>query len=183
MHELTFASLKKHIGGEWDLVLFEGEVDNAQQMFKDVFIKTHHLWSEQKCNILFIDLDILALRSVDFFDLYKNFTMFVEITDQFYNCGLRYFPHTMDTSVWNTGLELYKNWDENCEWDREQLIYSKMLCSQPDFIFKDGPIASQFDSYDFKPEYFNRCKLLHFHSSRGPKQTFELMKKYSARLV
>ena len=77
MHELTFASLKKYIGGEWNLVLFEGEVDNAQQMFKDVFIKTHHLWSEQKCNILFIDLDILALKSVDFFEIFSTKTRLI----------------------------------------------------------------------------------------------------------
>ena len=61
MHELTLASLKKHIGGEWELILFEGEVDNAQQMFKDVFIRTHRLWSQEICNMLFVDLDILAL--------------------------------------------------------------------------------------------------------------------------
>lgn len=178
MHELTLSSLEKHIGGEWELILFEGEVYNAQQMFRDVFIKTHRLWSEQKCNILFVDLDILALRSVDFFDQHKDFTMFAQISDQYYNCGLRYFPHTMDPAVWDLGLELYQDWNDNCEWDREQRIYSKMLSSQPDFIFNPGPINVWFHTLEFYPEYFDQYKLLHFHSAKGPKPVFALMKKY-----
>ena len=183
MHELTLASLEKHIGGNWELLLLEGEVDNAQQMFRDVFMKTYHLWSEQRCNILFVDLDILALESIDFFDQYQDFTMFAQIRDQFYNCGLRYFPHTMDPTVWTTGLELYQEWNDTCEWDREQLIYSKMLCSQPDFIMPQVPINVYFHSYDFNPEYFKQYKLLHFHSSKGPKPVFALMKKYAEGLI
>ena len=188
MHELTLVNLEKHVDGEWELVLLEGEVDNAQQMFRDVFMKTYHLWSEQKCNILFVDLDILAVGSVNFFDQYKHFRMFAQIgdeqrgltRDQFYNCGLRYFPHDMDTAVWDTGLALYQDWNEDCEWDREQLIYSKMLCSQTDFVFKDVQITSdyQFNLYNFNPEYLNQYRLLHFHSSKGPRPVFALIKKY-----
>jgi hypothetical protein len=191
MHELTFPTLKKYIGGNWELVLFEGVVDNAQQMFRDVFMKTYHLWTEQKCNILFIDLDILALGSIDFFDQYKHFTMFAQIgdeqlngfpLDQYYNCGLRYFPHAMDPAVWDIGLELYRDWNEDSEWDQEQQIYSKMLCSQVDFVFKQGPINSQFDPNHYDPGYFDQYKLLHCYSSRGPKPVYALMKKYLAEL-
>jgi len=191
MHQLTLASLEKYIGGNWELVLFEGEVENAQQMFRDVFIKTHRLWSEQRCNILFIDLDILALGSVDFFNQYKDFTMFAQIGDerrglawdQFYNCGLRYFPHDMNPAVWDIGLELYKEWNDNCEWDREQLIYSKMLCSQTDFVFPEVIINSFYFSYEVDPELVKQYKLLHFHSSKGPKPVFALIKKYAEGLI
>ena len=186
MHELTLTRLEKYIGGEWELVLLEGEVDNAQQMFKDVFMKTYRLWSEQQCNILFVDLDMLAVNSVDFFDQYKHFTMFAQIgderrglsKDQFYNCGLRYFPHCMDPAVWKLGLELYKDWTDDAEWDREQVIYSKMLLSQSDFIFTPEIINAYFHSYNFCPEYLDQFKLLHFHSAKGPKPVFALMKKY-----
>jgi hypothetical protein len=186
MHELTLTSLEKYIGGNWELILLEGEVDNAQQMFRDVFMKTYHLWSEQKCNILFVDLDILALGSIEFFDQYKHFTMFAQIgderrglgLDQFYNCGLRYFPHDMDPAVWATGLELYQAWNDDAEWDREQLIYSKMLCSQTDFVFHQVAINSFYFAYDFDAELFKQYKLLHFHSAKGPKPVFALIKKY-----
>jgi hypothetical protein len=179
MHDLTFPTLQKHIGGEWELLLFEGEVDHAQQMHKDVFMRTYRLWSEQSCNILFVDLDIMAFESAEFFDQYKDFTMFTEIRDQYYNCGLRYFPHTMDSAIWDVGLELYKQWpDEGCEWDRDQLVYSKMLCSQPKFVFKQIAINSQFDGIHYDPEYLNQYDLLHFHCSKGPKPVYALMKKY-----
>jgi hypothetical protein len=190
MHELTLASLKKYIGGEWELILFEGEVDNAQQMFRDVFIRTHRLWSQQACNILFVDLDILAVGSVDLFDQYQHFTMFAQTgderrglaPDQFYNCGLRYFPHVMSNTVWDLGLKLYQDWNDDSEWDREQLIYSQMLLSQPGFVFKNIQINSdyQFNSYEFHPDYLDQYKLLHFHSSKGPRPMFALMKKYSS---
>jgi hypothetical protein len=180
MHELTFPTLKKYIGGEWELVLFEGQVDYAQQMHKEVFMRTYQLWSEQPCNILFVDLDIMAFGSVEFFDRYKNFAMFTEIRAQFYNCGLRYFPHTMDPSIWDVGLDLYKEWGNDTEWDRDQLVYSKMICSQPDFVFEQGPINSQFDSIHYDPGYFDQYKLLHFHCSKGPKPVYALMKKYQS---
>jgi len=182
MHELALPNLKKYIGGNWELVLFEGEVDNAQQMFRDVFIKTHRLWHEQPCNILFVDLDVLAVASVDFFDQYNDFRMFAQIEDQSYNCGLRYFPHTMDPAVWDIGLELYRDWDEDSEWDREQRIYSKMLCSQADFVFKQVPMNVWFHTLEFDPDHFDQYKLLHFHSAKGPKPVYALMKKYLAEL-
>ena len=123
--------------------------------------------------------------------LYKDFTMFAQIGDerrglawdQFYNCGLRYFPHSMNPAVWDTGLALYQEWNDNCEWDREQLIYSKMLCSQPDFVFPKVPINSFYFSYEVDPELVKQYKLLHFHSSKGPKPVFALIKKYAEELA
>jgi hypothetical protein len=179
MHELTLTSLKKYIGGEWELVLFEGEVDKGQQMMKDVFIKTHRLWSQEPCNILFVDMDILACGPIDFFNQYKHFTMFAKIREDFYNCGLRYFPHTMDPALWDIGFELYKDWNDDAEWDRDQLVYSKMLCSQNDFVFTQIPINVWFETFEFHPEFLTQYKLLHFHSAKGPRPVFALIKKYS----
>ena len=188
MHDLTLPTLEKHIGGEWELVLFEGEVEHAQQMHKEVFMRTYQMWSEQPCNILFVDLDIMAFGPIDFFNQYNDFTMFSQIgdealngypLDQYYNCGLRYFPHTIDSAVWDLGLSLYKEWpDKGCEWDRDQLVYSKMLLSQPNFVFPNVAINSFYMSYDVNPEFLKQYKLLHFHSSKGPRAVHALMKRY-----
>jgi len=53
-----------------------------------------------------------------------------------------------------------------------------MLCSQSNFVFEQIPFNAYFHSYEFNAEYFKQYKLLHFHSSKGPKPVFALMKKY-----
>ena len=80
-------------------------------------------------------------------------------------------------------LELYQAWNDDAEWDREQLIYSKMLCSQTDFVFHQVAINSFYFAYDFDAEHFKQYKLLHFHSAKGPKPVFALIKKYAEGLI
>jgi hypothetical protein len=68
MHEYTLRSFNQYISAPWELILLTGEVDNSQQLFKDVFNKTYEIWQREDCNILFIDLDIVAVKPVTLFD-------------------------------------------------------------------------------------------------------------------
>lgn len=177
MHEYTLKSFNQYISAPWELILLTGEVDNSQQLFKDVFNKTYEIWQREDCNILFVDLDIVAVKPVTLFDQYQYFTMFFRLNDQF-NCGLRYFPSTMDQSIWDYGLELCRDWTDDVEWDREQTIYSKMCVKQEEFTTIAEPIVAQGNISAFNDDdYISKHPLLHLHSSHvGPSKALELIK-------
>jgi hypothetical protein len=183
MHEYTLTSFNQFIAGPWDPILFTGTVDNVQEMFKDVFLRTYNLWHQEECNILFVDLDIVAVKPVSIFDQYQNFTMFFRLLDQF-NCGLRYFPASMSKSIWEYGLTLYNEWNNDCEWDREQTIYSKMCVSQEDFVTVTTPIIAQGNISAFNDsEYRSQHPLLHLHSSHiGPSKALDLIKNFYSEI-
>ena len=196
MHELTLPLLEKYVQGNWQLILLQGSANTVHDMFKEVFVRTYQLWKSEPCNVLFVDLDIMTFHGVDIFDQYQHFTMFdtegqkqrkfetkttvLYRNETFWNCGLRYFPSTMSEATWGVGFSLFDSWTDNNEYDREQLIYSRMLNSQTEFVPSSQRLIIQRTAAEFENvEVAKNTPMIHFHSSRGPWENLEYMKNYS----
>ena len=112
------------------------------------------------------------LRSI--FNEFDKFMMFNHTSPSsgfgfrdYFNCDVRYYPHTMSQETWDKALECSDPWEH--EWDFEQILYNKMLWSQniqiqeahrPDLAFQDVPEGKN------KDRKMSDAKIIHFHGSR-----------------
>ena len=101
MEEVLVRTAKKHVVGLDEIVVHRGEADNIRDVFKLHFKEIYDLWKEGH-NVLYCDLDVMFLKSVEYFNKYNKFTMF-NLTDptsttdshynltfeHFFNCGIR----------------------------------------------------------------------------------------------
>ena len=145
MHEISLASIKKYLKGDWEFVFWNEQVDDIQQVFQDHFFKIYDFWKENApCNILYMGPDNFMQLPTTIFGKFDDFMMF-NYTDpkssceknkwniqheHFFNADVRYYPHTMSQDIWNMGLKMAEEWDFDC-WNTEQVILNKMLWDQP----------------------------------------------------
>lgn len=203
MHEVSAASHRHFLQGQWELKFITGEVDQITQAFEKTFWAIHDLWHNEPCNILYTDPDTIVIRPVEIFDQYHNFLMF-NYTDpkqfnnpnpynrsytNFFNAGVRYFPSTMNETIWQLGTGMAQNWDYST-YDTEQIILNAMLWEQGLTLNDalDPTVAWQLfhPNLDFGQQW-NGCaitdaKILHLHSSRGADNRLEFMKHTAGQL-
>jgi hypothetical protein len=188
MHKISAASYTKFLQGEWELKFITGEVGQINEAFEKTFWAIHDLWHNEPCNILYTDPDTIAVKPVEFWDKYQHFLMF-NYTDpkqfnksnpygrsypDFFNAGVRYFPSTMDESIWQLGAKMAQTWDPNT-YDTEQVILNAMLWDQGIKLNDalDPTMAWQLFHPDLNfGQAWNGCpiqdaRILHLHSSRG----------------
>lgn len=203
MHQLSVASYKNFLGGDWELKFFTGRVDNINQAFEKTFWAIYKLWISEPCNILYTDPDTMAINHVNPWGQYNNFMMF-NYTDprqlvtsnvynktynNFFNAGVRYFPSTMTHETWDRGIDIAQQWDYST-YDTEQIVLNEMLWSQGLDVAQvlDPVMAWQGFSPDinycnqWNNLAFQQAKILHFHSSRGSDSRLETMKDLAQQL-
>lgn len=188
MHKISAASYQKFLGGDWELKFITGDVGQINEAFERTFWAIHELWHSEPCNILYTDPDTLAIKPVDFWDRYQHFLMFNHTDPKqfnksnpynrqykdFFNAGVRYFPATMNESIWQLGTTMAKTWDPST-YDTEQIILNAMLWDQGIVLNEalDPTMAWQLFHPDLNfGQAWNGCsiqdaKILHLHSSRG----------------
>jgi hypothetical protein len=198
MHQLSMATYKKFLPGDWELKFVSGVADHINQAFEKTFWFIHDLWHKEPCNILYTDPDTLAIKPLDFWDQYSNFMMFNHTDpkqfnakniynkqfDHFFNAGVRYFPSSMSQDIWNTATEMAKSWDSST-YDTEQIILNTMLWNQNVTInqVRDPTTAFQIVRGTLQEcEEWNGCKLtdariVHFHSSRDSNNRVNVMQE------
>lgn len=198
MEQLLVESAQQHLIGLDEIVVHRGEADHIRDVFRTHFSEIHDLWSSEPCNILYCDLDVVFLDKCRYFDQYDFFAMF-NFTDppsttdahygltfeRYFNCGIRYYPHTMTQETWDTGFEMLENWNPD-RWDGEQVIYNQMLwsqsispqqCYRPDLAFQmlfNQPLHQ--GNTDFNRISVQQAAAVHVHGSRGSGNRLEIMK-------
>lgn len=196
MENILTTTAKKHVADLDDVIIHKGEADNIRDVFKIHFKEIHELWKEGH-NILYCDLDAMFLKPVEYFGKFNEFRMF-NLTDptsthdthydikfdNFFNCGIRYYPQDMSDEVWDLGLQMLENWNPD-RWDCEQVIYNAMMFSQPITAQEvyDPRLSFQMlfeDPNDKRNTQFNRIHIsdacaVHLHGSRNSRSRLDTM--------
>ncbi len=173
---------------------FQNPFDNHQLAFYETFKTTYKLWKEEKCNIIFHDLDSICHE--DLSEIFENINDFMcfgvhcnkEIEnlspdrEHNFSCSLRYFPKTMSEECWQLGFDLWKKYfDEGCigPWGIEQKIYNDMVYLNENYTeYKDYFNINDVTSF-LRGLYDEDCMVYQFHGSRNPEYTLNRLEKYS----
>lgn len=202
MENILVDTAKQHLVDLDDVIVHRGEATHIRDVFREHFKEIYNLWKSEPCNILYCDLDVVFLQQARFFGQYDFFAMFnftdpthtidehYGLTfDRFFNCGVRYYPHTMRQETWDLGFKMLDNWNPE-RWDSEQVIYNQMLWSQdvppqkfyrPDLSFQmlfEQPLHQGnqvFNRIDIR-----QAAVVHVHGSRGSGNRLEIMKQLTS---
>ena len=199
MESVMVESARTHLVGLDEVIVHRGEAEHIRDVFRTHFKEIYDLWSSEPCNILYCDLDVVFLQQAQFFGQYDFFAMFnytdpphthdahYGLTfDNFFNCGIRYYPNTMKQETWDIGFEMLDNWNPK-RWDSEQVIYNQMLWTQgispqrfyrPDLAFQMlHPVPLHQRNTDFNRIDIRQAAVAHVHGSRGSGDRLEIMKQ------
>lgn len=199
MYNLSRASAKRFLAGDWEEVKFTAPVLDARLYQIAQWYTIKELWFREPCNILAMGADTLFIRPTEIFGRFKEMRMF-NYTDprsheefpHYFNDDIRYYPADMDPNVWAVGERKMGEWftHKQAHWDWGQLIHNYQFWSQKnvpenEVVFPSlnwmahnlralTPEAIQYH------EIWNQCpianaNIIHFCGSRGAEQTFETM--------
>jgi len=196
MEEIMIRSAGRHLRDCDGYHIFRGTSDHIRAVFVENFKEIYDMW-RQGNNILYVDLDVVFTKPYTVFGTTDKFTMF-NYTDpraticthydmkfeHFFNCGIRYYPQTMSSSVWDLGFEMLENFDWG-RWDSEQVIYNAMQWSQS--VDPQDYLQPKMAYQMLNPEHpqlndvFNGMPLeqahaVHVHGSRGSSNRLQLMR-------
>jgi len=175
LEELAVKSAETYLADVDEIIVHRFNVSNDQKMFKHHMQELYKLHLSEPCNILYCDLDVLFVRPVEIFGKFNQFLLLDSG-----NCGIRYYPSTINKRVWKTmfkGLEKWKLKRMDYKWDYEQDLYIKMMYSQKQIDDNYEKFIGQIVDQASNPSP-DMLKILHFHSSRGLKNTIELMEEF-----
>jgi hypothetical protein len=144
--ELSSSSAKINIDEEnYERIILTGNVNHIQEVFRKNLKELYKLWKNNyPCNILYTGPDVIFFKKCKFSYKFNNFMMF-NYTDpksaygfnHYFNPDVKFYPHTMDETLWNNALIMEQNWPnyEDHEtfgyaWQYEQIIWNKMLWDQ-----------------------------------------------------
>lgn len=203
LHQISLASYKAMLGGEWEFKFFTGNVEQINHAFEKTFWNIHDLWHKEPCNILYTDPDTLAIKPFDPWNQHKHFSMF-NYTDprsfdrpnqwnqsfqHFFNAGVRYFPASMSPDIWKLGATMAQQWDYKT-YDTEQIILNTMLWNQPVTVdnmlnphmayqafWPNAELCNQWNGIDIQDS-----TVVHFHSSRDVASRVQIMQSLGKQL-
>jgi len=174
-------------------VLFEGEFDHIQDGVRECLFFTHKLWKDNApCNILYAAPDTACLRPTMLFGRFAEFRMFNRTPmrnrrkrgfDRLLNADVKYFPFTMDESVWINGLKMAREQWNYGDWNSEQLVLHAMMWewqNVPEDDWFHPELA--FQAYVPRPLRYNgiplsEAHIVHLAGSRGADAALVRMKE------
>lgn len=197
MLEISSASARKHIKeNNYERIVLTGEVSHIQEIFRKSLKDLYALWKENyPCNILYTGSDVLFVKDVSFTDKFNKFMMF-NYTDpksgfgfpHYFNADVKYYPATMDSSLWTIALEMEASWPSYNEWNYEQIIWNKMMWSQgeecnyflnPKYAYQlvslNIQTSNQFNNYNI-----DDAAILHCTGTRSLFEKLDFMQRYAA---
>ncbi len=212
MYEISLASYKHFLVGDWEHILWEGEVEHSCNVAKAGWPLQYDLWHKEPCNIIFHGPDTLMIKPTEIFGVFDKFEMF-NYTDprslqypnpygwnlpHYLNDDFRYMPHTMDESVWEVGQEMSKNWNtDNTDlgWNYGQVLHNQMYWSQgrtieethrPYVFYQAWMINSDPASLEYANNWngcdINDAHVLHLSGSRGAQARVEWMESLARQV-
>jgi len=201
MHQLSLGSFTKFLKGDWEFKFISGRVQNVNEAFQKTFHAIYDLWRQGDTTILYTDPDTMCIRDINPWGLSDHFMMF-NFTDPksfnspnrynrkfdyFFNAGVRLFPAGMQQKIWDTGLEMAKDWDSNT-YDTEQIILNSMLWDQgltldqvlrPEWSYQAQWLPDRVPVWHqnlWNGINIYNSNIVHTHSSRDIDKKLQLMK-------
>lgn len=185
MHEISLASARKFLKGNWEPIVFTEPANSRVEMFKANWARLRDLWHSEPCNILYLDSDTVFLKPTEIFGRFDEYRLFNWSTPaqdhgfaNYFNAAVRYHPHTMTAETWAVGDAIAENWNLDI-WDQEQIIFNTMFWSQG-LTFEDAhhpelnwqaptgttlqelAAHAQFNSFPIQ-----HVRILHYHGTRS----------------
>jgi len=182
MFEISRASARHYLGGTWTDIVWSEPAPTRVAMFQQNWQRIWDLWHSEPCNILYLDSDTVFMRATDIFGRFEQFRLFNWTTpkskspfDNYFNAGVRYYPHTMSTATWQLGADLAAAWDLGI-WDQEQIIFNKMFWSQdlswedahrPELNWQLPANSDRKQMTKHNGSDFESAHIIHYHGTRG----------------
>ena len=187
MQQLSIKSFEKNLAGSWTLIELNGIQPTIQDAFRYVMSETHKIWNNNyPCNILYADPDTVCVKPLDIFGKFQEFRLFAEknswLVQECLNCGVRYFPSSLDDYFWNDMYEQMEKWNYSV-WDTEQTIYQNLMFNQE--FDRDKPqdwVVNNHWVFGDRTDDLPQHSILHLHSSQNPVQRLAIMKDLCERL-
>lgn len=187
IHEKSF---KKNLKGDFEYILFEGHSKGPTQMFKKQFDFLKNLWNNEPCNILYCGPDTVCVKELDIFNYgflnmmmfnYTEPTQYLDI-EHYLNADVIYYPHEMDSNLWELGEELWEK--SNYKWNCDQYILNKMVWKQglniEDVLYPELNFMGHNLPNIQQAEMFNRisikdARIVHITGTRNLKFARDMM--------
>jgi hypothetical protein len=195
MFRISLASARQFLAGQWEPVVFTEPAETRVHMFQANWQRIWDVWHQEPCNILYLDSDTMFIRPTEIFGRFSEFRLF-NWTDpksnscynDYFNAGVRYYPHTMSDEIWQIGHDRAQNWNLDI-WDQEQLIFNEMFWKQdivdqdrrhPEFNWQGMHLSRGVAQQSH--ESWNQCALsaahiIHVHGSRHAVNTAAVMQQ------
>jgi hypothetical protein len=209
LHSLS--SARHFLEGEWEYVLFDEEIEsinNAMPLNND---RVYELWHKEPCNILWVGPDVQFVKPTKLFGEFNEFRLFNwtdpkswhepnqynKSFDNLFNNDLQYYPHDMNSQLWEMEREMRGAWDNSdgmSSYNNQQIIHNTMFWSQglewkdahrPDLFYQAQwiPLWASIEQQD----EWNQCKyqdahVVHWHSSRHSPTKLECMRQVNEAL-
>lgn len=187
-YELSSRSVFKFLNFD-EHILFSGKADNPFQMLKQIY---YGIMAEVKKgnNVFFMEIDCIMVKPVTGIFNFSKMELFARtspasfkykgiVYDPYMNSGVKYFPATLPREIIAKADEMILNYDESF-WGYDQTIFNFMYYQQHERAY---PMREELNYMPFgdvithiKPE---KAKIIHLFTSRGPKECYEKMLKYS----
>jgi hypothetical protein len=149
--------------------------------------ETYKIWKNNyPCNILYADPDTVCVKPLDIFGKFQEFRLFAENSDllikESLNCGVRYFPSSLDDCFWNDVYEQMEKWNYSV-WSTEQTIYQNLMFNQEfDRAKPQDWIVNHQWVFGDRTGDLPQHSILHLHSSQNPAQRLAIIKDLCERL-
>lgn len=173
----------------YERIILSGEYNQIAEAHRDNIKKLYKLWKENyPCNILYTGPDVFFLKKVKFSDKFHDFSMFQYVQgvesnprfgmNDFFDSDIRYFPSTMDESLWHLALSMEERWPSYDtllgEWEFEGIIWNTMLWAQnkdvSHFLHPEYAFQGADPNFDYSVQYnkipLEQVYLIHCHGSR-----------------
>lgn len=212
MYKISLASYRHFLAGEWEPILWTGELEHSCKIAQANWPLQRDLWHSEPCNIIYHGPDTLMVKPTEIFDKYSGFELF-NYTDpksltidnpygwyipHYLNDDLRYMPHSMDPKLWEMGQEWAEHWNtDNTElgWNYGQVLHNIMYWEQgrtldetlrPQMFYQGFGLPGTADQVAAL-NHWNNCQLadahvIHFAGSRGARAKADLMYKIAKDL-
>lgn len=183
-----------------EIIIFTGTKDDYNKMFREKFYRLMDLHKTRKCNILYVDADVVCTKKTKIFNRFNHFTMFYICKDlrhrkypfdvpvERYSCldpwfmmNVQYYPADLDNGVWSVGKTLADNWID--VWAYECIIYNAMIHSQnvdlqslciPKYNYQHLP-KQQYEFETYIP--LEDAHIVHVPATRGSRKSLTEMKR------
>lgn len=206
MYDLRLASFKHFVKEPFEAILWDEPVKNNDEYTVANWNAIKELWHKEPCNIFWAGADTLMTQPTELFsDRFKEYRLF-NYTDpktykeftHYFNDDIQYYPHTMSSSTWALGDELWKQREGHPDqfWGFDQIRHNAMFWSQdilpndrlhPWMAYQAMSIRTmhpqEIESHNnWNGVDLRNAHILHFHASRGSEQVIALMKFISQQL-
>lgn len=212
MYEISLASYKHFLEGDWEHILWEGEVEHSCRVAQANWPLQRDLWKNETCNIIFHGPDTLMIKPTQIYNVFDGFELFNHTDPRsltypnpynwnlphYLNDDFRYMSHKMDPTLWDYGDSLAANWNiENNElgWNYGQVLHNQMYWKQnrtpeetirPYVFYQAWMINHDPASIDYANSW-NGCNIddahvLHLAGSRGAYARVEWMESLAKQV-